>query len=145
MHGVMPFVTHPLNRNMFYCVRRYTWLRSSPVRWLPGAKLWPSPATLSFYKVVLVSMQNVLSTPGRCAFGRPVAQGRPQRATRLTCRADGKANKSSSLIGCHSQVWVGGWDKQDIIKSVEGTKNAGFDLIEGIARSTRLSALPSRL
>jgi len=43
------------------------------------------------------------------------------------------------LIGCHSQVWVGGWDKKDITKSVEGTKNAGFDLIEGIVNQSSRS------
>ena len=45
-----------------------------------------------------------------------------------------RAQTNPSLIGCHSQVWVGGWDEKDIRRSVEGTKNAGFDLIEG-ARS----------
>ncbi len=78
-------------------------------------------------------MQSVLPSSCKCVLGRSAAtQRRPQRATRLACRADGSLNTPSSLIGCHSQVWVGGWDKKDIIKSVEGTKNAGFDLIEGI-------------
>lgn len=76
-------------------------------------------------------MQSVLPSSGKCVLGRSAAtQRRPQRAPRLACRADGSLNTPSSLIGCHSQVWVGGWDKKDIIKSVEGTKNAGFDLIE---------------
>lgn len=53
---------------------------------------------------------------------------RPARSPRFVCRAQAS---TPSLIGCHSQVWVGGWDKKDIMRSVEGTKNAGFDLIEG--------------
>lgn len=82
-------------------------------------------------------MQSVLPSSGKCVLGRSAAtQRRPQRATRLACRADGSLNTPSSLIGCHSQVWVGGWDKKDIIKSVEGTKNAGFDLIEGIVNQS---------
>lgn len=56
-------------------------------------------------------------------------QRRPSRSAKLVCRA--QANPS--LIGCHSQVWVGGWDNKDIMRSVEGTKKAGFDLIEGAA------------
>lgn len=85
-------------------------------------------------------MQSVLPASGKCVLGRSAAtQHRPQRAIRLACRADGSLNTPSSLIGCHSQVWVGGWDKKDIIKSVEGTKNAGFDLIEGIVNQSSRS------
>jgi len=85
-------------------------------------------------------MQSVLPSSCKCVLGRSAAtQRRPQRATRLACRADGSLNTPSSLIGCHSQVWVGGWDKKDIIKSVEGTKNAGFDLIEGIVNQSSRS------
>ncbi len=90
-------------------------------------------------------MQSVLQSSGRCTLGRPAAgQRRPQRVSRLACRADGSLNTPSSLIGCHSQVWVGGWDKKDITKSVEGTKNAGFDLIEGIAAPSSQSSLIRR-
>ena len=74
-------------------------------------------------------MHSAVCTCRAPALGR-VHQGRPQRSARLTCRA--QANSGQSLIGCHSQVWVGGWDKKDILRSVEGTKNAGFDLIEGL-------------
>ena len=81
-------------------------------------------------------MQSALSSSCRCGFGRPVqsrqTRSRPQRAIRLTCRANGSLNTPHSLIGCHSQVWVGGWDEKDIRKSCEGTTKAGFDLIEGM-------------
>ena len=87
-------------------------------------------------------MQSVLPSSGRCALGRPAAgHRRPQRAIKLACRADGSLNMPSSLIGCHSQVWVGGWDRKDIIKSVEGTKNAGYDLIEGVAAAHHFDQL----
>lgn len=77
-------------------------------------------------------MQTALAPTGTCLLARPYfTQRRPSRAVRLACRAGTGLNSPDSLIGCHSQVWVGGWEKQDIIKSVEGTKNAGFDLIEG--------------
>ncbi|KAL3134947.1 hypothetical protein ABBQ32_007907 [Trebouxia sp. C0010 RCD-2024] len=76
-------------------------------------------------------MQTALAPTGTCLLARPYfTQRRPSRAVRLACRAGTGLNSPDSLIGCHSQVWVGGWEKQDIIKSVEGTKNAGFDLIE---------------
>lgn len=79
-------------------------------------------------------MQTTLA-PTKICVSAPshIAQRRPRKANRLACRAQGDLNTPSSLIGCHSQVWVGGWDKDDIIKSVKGTKDAGFDLIEGIA------------
>ena len=73
-------------------------------------------------------MQSAVYTSRAPVLGR-VQQCRPQRSARLVCRA--QANPGQSLIGCHSQVWVGGWDRKDILRSVEGTKNAGFDLIEG--------------
>ena len=78
-------------------------------------------------------MQTALAPSGTFVLtGSNAPQRRSPRAVRLACRAQGGLNTPTSLIGCHSQVWVGGWEKQDIIKSVEGTKNAGFDLIEGI-------------
>lgn len=78
-------------------------------------------------------MQTALVNPASAVCARSHVQRRPQRASRMACRAQGGLNSPTSLIGCHSQVWVGGWDEKDIIKSVTGTKDAGFDLIEGIA------------
>lgn len=99
---------------------RYQALHFSPL-----SRLRRTPAAIG-------TMQTALAPTGTCVSARShAAHRRPRRAVRLACRAGGSLNSPASLIGCHSQVWVGGWDKQDIIKSVEGTKNAGFDLIEG--------------
>lgn len=90
--------------------------------------------TAAIVPAAIGKMQTVLAPTGTSVpAGRKAPQRRSQRAVRLACRAQGGLNPPTSLIGCHSQVWVGGWEKQDIIKSVEGTKNAGFDLIEGMA------------
>ena len=83
---------------------------------------------------LIAKMQTALAPTNVFVPARPhVAQRRPHKASRLACGAQGGLNTPSSLIGCHSQVWVGGWEKDDIVKSVKGTKDAGFDLIEGIA------------
>ena len=36
----------------------------------------------------------------------------------------------SNPIGIHAQVWVGDWSKDEAVKAIKGTKEAGYDLIE---------------
>lgn len=35
-----------------------------------------------------------------------------------------------NLIGVHALVWCGGWSKEEILKAANGSREAGFDLIE---------------
>ena len=98
----------------------------------------PERASVASDHIHLIAMQSVLSSSCRCVINRPVqTRSRRQGAIKVACRADGSLNTPHSLIGCHSQVWVGGWGEKDIRKSCEGTKKAGFDLIEG-ARPIKL-------
>ncbi len=41
----------------------------------------------------------------------------------------------SNPIGIHAQVWVGDWSKDEAVKAIKGTKDAGYDLIERKASS----------
>ena len=36
----------------------------------------------------------------------------------------------SNPIGIHAQVWVGDWSKDEAVKAIKGTKEAGYDIIE---------------
>lgn len=41
----------------------------------------------------------------------------------------------SNPIGIHAQVWVGDWSKDEAVKAIKGTKEAGYDIIERKASS----------
>lgn len=76
-----------------------------------------------------------------------------QRRSGLVCRAQAAPKPKSAPanpknpIGIHSQVWVGGWSKQEAEKAISGTKDAGYDLIERTAESSysSYSFFPARV
>lgn len=47
-------------------------------------------------------------------------------ATNISCSA-----LYSNPLGLHSNVWMGAWDKKAAKKSIEQTKELGYNLIEG--------------
>lgn len=50
----------------------------------------------------------------------------------------------SNPIGIHAQVWVGDWSKDEAIKAIKGTKDAGYDLIEReSSRHAQITSLES--
>ena len=61
----------------------------------------------------------------RLAGVRQASRSAPQ--SRLAVRAQAGP---SNQIGIHAQVWVGDWSKDEAVKAIKGTKDAGYDIIE---------------
>ena len=52
-----------------------------------------------------------------------------RRASRASVCARAQAG-TLNQIGIHAQVWVGDWSKDEAVKAIKGTKDAGYDIIE---------------
>ena len=70
-------------------------------------------------------MQFQAKPTARLSGVRSIARQAPRSG--LTVRAQGGAQNQ---IGIHAQVWVGDWSKEEAVKAIKGTKDAGYDIIE---------------
>ena len=82
-------------------------------------------------------MAQISSLTGRCAslHSTRVAARPSRRSGRIACSAL-PPSPPGITFGCHAQVWCGDWQKADIEKAVQGSKKAGFDLVEGEPHTT---------
>lgn len=65
-----------------------------------------------------------------------IARSQARRRKCVVCNAGsqegiGKPSAFNNLLGVHANVWCGVWTREDAVRAIEGTKRAGFDLIEG--------------
>lgn len=76
-------------------------------------------------------MAQLSSLTGRCAplQSNRVAARPARRSGRVACSAL-PPSPPGITFGCHAQVWCGDWQKADIENAVQGSKKAGFDLVE---------------
>lgn len=84
-------------------------------------------------------MAQLSSLTGRCAplQSNRVAARPARRSGRVACSAL-PPSPPGITFGCHAQVWCGDWQKADIENAVQGSKKAGFDLVEGEPHTAEL-------